>query len=168
MTRQLSSKLNVPVRTLRSAGFTLLELLTALVIVGVLTSLAVPSLAGQIARIKTESVLNALVGDLYYARMMAVRSGNRVEVRFRTTPGSSCASSYDIVQLGSPTRTLKSVSVNSGTRGVCLDPGTAGSSLVYNSRGLPHGLGTGTISASSGKVSAQVVQAKAGRLYRAY
>ena len=103
-----------------------------------------------------------------YARMMAVRSGQRVEVRLKWNADGSCVKEYDFVELNTPERVLKRVPVAAETRGVCLHVNNSGNPLVYNSRGLPQGLGTRTILSSHGEVSLRATQAQAGRVYRLY
>ena len=150
------------------AGFSLVELLGVLAVLGILAILVAPSLSGQISRIKSETVLDRFAGDLYYARMAAVRSGQRVEVRLNWNADRSCVDGYDLVELNAPERVLKSVPVTADTRGVCLHVNNSGNPLVYNSRGLPHGLGTRTIVSTHGKASVRATQAQAGRIYRSY
>jgi Tfp pilus assembly protein FimT len=64
-----------------TAGFSMIELLTILVIVGVLASVALPSMGEFIARTQTQKALDQLVADVSYARMMAVERGRRAAVR---------------------------------------------------------------------------------------
>ena len=151
-----------------AAGFSLIELVAVLTLLGILAMLVAPALSGQISRIKSETVLDRFANDLYYARMMAVRSGQRVEVRLKWNAGGSCVDQYDLVELNTPERVLKRVPITAETRGVCLHVNNSGNPLVYNSRGLPHGLGTRTILSSHGKVSLRATQAQAGRVYRSY
>ena len=158
---------NRPCRSF-AAGFSLVELLAVLTMLGILAMLAVPSLSGQISRIRSETVLDRFAGDLYYARMVAIRSGQRVEVRLNWNADRSCVDRYDLVELNTPERVLKSVPVTADTRGVCLHVNNSGNPLVYNSRGLPHGLGTRTILSSHGKASVRATQSQAGRVYRSY
>ena len=159
-----------PCRSSRAfaGGFTLIELIAVLTLIGILAMLVAPSLSGQISRIKSETVLDRFAGDLYYARMMAVRSGQRVEVRLKWNAAGSCVEQYSLVELGTPERVLKTAPVTGEAKGVCLHVNNSGNPLVYNSRGLPHGLGTRTIVSSHGKASVRATQAQAGRVYRAY
>lgn len=150
----------------RDGGFTLLEILTVLVIIGVLTSLAVPSLAGQITRMKMHSVLNALRGDLFYARMTAVRAGQSAEMRFTWNSDKSCVVSYDIVELTDPERIVKKVSVGTEARGVCLRMNNANNRLVFNSRGLPSTVAARSFYASRGIAADSMRLSQAGRVVR--
>jgi type IV fimbrial biogenesis protein FimT len=70
-------------RIARPRGFTAVELLVVLALVGVLASLAAPSFFEQLARRRLEGVATELTSDLQYARTQSV--SNRVDVRLRTT-----------------------------------------------------------------------------------
>jgi type IV fimbrial biogenesis protein FimT len=48
-------------------GFTLIEILFTLVLLGVLISLATPAMTGWIRRTRMTAVLNQLVADIQYA-----------------------------------------------------------------------------------------------------
>lgn len=149
-------------------GFSLLEILTALVMLGILASLAAPSLAGQIARIKTQAALNSLTNDLYYARMSAVRAGHSAEVRFTWNADKSCIVQYNIVGLASPERTIKKVTVSEESRGVCLRMNNANNRLIFNSRGLPATVAARSFYASRGAAADSIRLAQAGRIFRFY
>jgi prepilin-type N-terminal cleavage/methylation domain-containing protein len=73
----------------RHLGFTIIELMTVMVIAGVLLVLALPSFNETLAKRRIEGQANELVTDLSYAKSEAVQR-NR-EVRLRTDPGgTSC------------------------------------------------------------------------------
>lgn len=83
-------------------GFTMVELMTVLVIAGVLLSLAIPSFREMLARNRVEGVASELATDLQYARSEAVSrnmpvgliAGANCYTVFvvGTTPASSCTS----------------------------------------------------------------------------
>ncbi len=147
-------------------GTTLIELLTALLLLGILTSLASPLLSRYINRHRMSSVLTTVRGDLTYARMLAVRSGQRVEVRFTTDISGSCISRYDIVVMTAPERLAKRVDLSTEVRGVCLTD-NGNNPLVLNSRGLPRGAMARTFTATASGMSSRMTLAQAGRLYLA-
>jgi type II secretion system protein H len=64
------------------AGYTLVELIVALVILGILTGMAAPRMTGLLTRNRLDQAANQVVGDVAYARMVAVRAGQRVNVEF--------------------------------------------------------------------------------------
>jgi type IV fimbrial biogenesis protein FimT len=73
----------------RSAGFTLLELLTALAIVAIMLSLGVPSYHYVTTKNRASAEVNALFGDMQYARAEAIRQGVNIVVCV-STDGVTC------------------------------------------------------------------------------
>ncbi len=65
------------------AGFTMIELMTTIVIIGILAVLAIPAFGEQLARRRLEGVATDLATDLQFARSQAVST--RGDIRFRTT-----------------------------------------------------------------------------------
>lgn len=65
---------------LRSRGFTLIELMTAVVVLAIILVLAVPSLGGFIRSSKVRSAQSELVASLMLARSEATRRGAAVSV----------------------------------------------------------------------------------------
>jgi type IV fimbrial biogenesis protein FimT len=62
----------------RQRGFTLVELMVAISVLGVLTALAVPSFTNMTNRNRLASQSNELLSAIQYARMEAIRSSGRV------------------------------------------------------------------------------------------
>ena len=65
----------------RQFGFTIIELMTVMVIVGVLLVLALPSFNETLARRRLEGQANELVTDLSYAKSEAVQRNRNIELR---------------------------------------------------------------------------------------
>ncbi len=59
-------------------GFTLLELLTVIAVVGILTAIGVPSYRYVIDSSRMAAEINALLGDLQFTRAEAVKEGQTV------------------------------------------------------------------------------------------
>lgn len=78
----------------RHAGFTILELMTVIAIVGILITVGVPSLRTLAANNRLVSQLNQMTSSLALARSEAVKTNQRVVV-CPTTTGTSCATSTD-------------------------------------------------------------------------
>ena len=63
-------------------GFTMIELMTVLVVIGILAVLAIPAFGDQLARRRLEGVATDLATDLQFARTQAV--ANNAVVRLMT------------------------------------------------------------------------------------
>lgn len=72
-----------------NAGFTLLELLITLTLIGIIAVFAVPSFAQLIANSRITSTTNDVIGVLNYARAEAVKRGRTVEVSALNSAGNS-------------------------------------------------------------------------------
>ncbi len=69
-----------------AAGFTLLELLTVVAVLGVVLTLGVPALLDATAHLRVNMAASEAAVVLQRARMLAVRSNTHVAVRFAPTP----------------------------------------------------------------------------------
>ncbi|MBV8806755.1 MAG: GspH/FimT family pseudopilin [Sinobacteraceae bacterium] len=76
-----------------SAGFTLVELMVVLTIIAVLLSLGVPSYRYVTNSNRISAEVNALLGDLQFARSEAVKEGGTVIVCPANTALSACTNS---------------------------------------------------------------------------
>ncbi len=79
-------------------GFTLVEIMVVVVIVGIILTIGVPSTARYIRVAQLAGARNALMEDLGYARSLAVMRRKTYEIRFNS-------STYSLVQL-SPAVTI--------------------------------------------------------------
>jgi len=77
-------------KSLPSAGFTMIELLVALVIVGILAGLAAPSFKTLLQETRLSARYNNMTGAFRYARSEAVKRSSRITVCARAT-ASSCS-----------------------------------------------------------------------------
>lgn len=73
----------------KSGGVTLIELMTVLVVLGILASMAAPSFLDMLQRNRVATRINAFVGDLQFARSEAIRQGIPVTV-CASSDGRSC------------------------------------------------------------------------------
>jgi type IV fimbrial biogenesis protein FimT len=74
---------------LKTAGFTLVELLVVMAIAGVLISLAIPSYNYITSANRVSGEINGLLGDMQFARIEAIREGSWVTICASST-GTSC------------------------------------------------------------------------------
>jgi type IV fimbrial biogenesis protein FimT len=73
----------------RSAGYTLLEVITVTSIVAILATIAVPNFRYVTSSNRIASEVNALLGDLQFARSQAVKEGQLVTV-CSSSSGTGC------------------------------------------------------------------------------
>jgi prepilin-type N-terminal cleavage/methylation domain-containing protein len=84
-----------PPRNRTRGGFTLVELLVTMVVIGLLASLVVPGFRRLVDGIRVRSALQQLTGDLYHVRLLAVREGRPMQlVMLRDSAG--CVRAYRI------------------------------------------------------------------------
>ena len=69
----------------RECGFTIVELMITLVVVGILAVLAIPAFGDQLARRRLEGAATDMSVDLQYARTQAVSIRGQVRVRTTST-----------------------------------------------------------------------------------
>jgi prepilin-type N-terminal cleavage/methylation domain-containing protein len=150
-------------RLRRDAGFSLIEIVVVLAMMGIVAALAQPSLDAYVNRSKTRRALDRMSGDIAMARILAVRSGDRAVLEV------SGPDSYRVWVESVPVDTIRVVSLADDYAGVQLQAPTADGRLVFNGRGLLVTPGTGLMIARLGGGVADTLKiTAAGRVYRAY
>jgi len=76
-------------------GFSLIELLVAISILGVLSALAAPSFTDMLARYRNNSVADEVVNVISSARMEAIRRGGDVVIQKKTSGANSCSTNQE-------------------------------------------------------------------------
>src|SRR5271168_2139852 len=76
----------------RSTGYTLLEVLIVMSVVAILAAIAVPSFKYVTTSYRISAEVNALLGDMQFARSVALKQGQWVTICASTT-GTSCVGS---------------------------------------------------------------------------
>lgn len=66
-------------------GFTLIELMTALIIVGVIAAISIPSFLGVLNRIRVNNALEELLGAVRETQRMAMRGGKICQLNINPT-----------------------------------------------------------------------------------
>ena len=78
-------------KRLSPRGFTMVELLVVLAIIGVLIAIASPSMARFIAEWRVKDAANTLIGQLQLARIEAIRTSRPVVLCPAASSGIACA-----------------------------------------------------------------------------
>jgi prepilin-type N-terminal cleavage/methylation domain-containing protein len=72
-------------QTKNAVGFTLLELMIGLIIMGMMARFAVPELRGLLTNYRLNNAAKVVWFDLHRARMLAIRQRTTMQVNFTTT-----------------------------------------------------------------------------------
>lgn len=117
------------VTRLHPSGFTVVEIVIVIAVIGILAGFAVPNFLAWLPGYQLKSAARNLQGDLQRARFESIQRGNAVAVVF--VPGAGNAGRYDIM-VGA--NSIKEVRMPSR---VTLQ---VGPTITYNSRGLLNNL----------------------------
>jgi prepilin-type N-terminal cleavage/methylation domain-containing protein len=152
-----------------TGGYTLLELMATVVILGILTSIAAPKLGEAVRGSKLQGVANQINADLAYARILAVRSGRSASLCFDAADRRV----YQIVTgtCAAVTATRKRQDLRSGSAGVSVSVAqgaTALTEISFNSRGMLTGAGAVKLTAAQQGKTAIVELSALGKTTRTY
>jgi prepilin-type N-terminal cleavage/methylation domain-containing protein len=161
------------VRSDGGGGHTLLELLTAVAVVGIALAVALPRLEGWLVHLRTRAAAVALASDLALARAAAVREGRRVALVVE--PAADCPSPepgvaglryrVEVVESG---RLLATRSLQGGPRPLCLSSNRS-DRVVFDPRGLLAGHNNRTLVLRQGGAAADTITLSAvGRVLRRF
>jgi len=152
--------------TSKQRGFTLIEVMIVIVIIGVVGSLAIPAFSSWRSKQAVRSGSQALLAQMKQARVMALAENRSVAIKFcdgsvRTGwvfDASSPKATCDPCVTLSCTENLMSLSQFSGS----LTLSTNKTPITFFSRGTA---GNGTVTLTAGSSSQQVVVNIIGRAY---
>ena len=145
----------------RAAGFTLIELVSVLVIAGLLATLGAPSFSAYLRRERVRVTLDRFTADVFRARSYAATNGVRVSVALN--PSVGCASALVIRRAGGGA-VVDSVPLSGWARHVCLTS-NAPAPMIINSRGMLIG-SPRKVRAVAGDQGDSISISIVGRIYR--
>ncbi|SEA81510.1 type IV fimbrial biogenesis protein FimT [Desulfuromusa kysingii] len=155
----------------KTAGFTLLELITALVLAGILMTIAIPSLQSLRQNSRAVSAVNNLISHLNYARNEAVSRATQVTI-CKSGDGINCDLSSTGWQQGwkvyyeAEDGTIERLRVVDRIAGDVTIEGNfhVRNSISYGADGFLPGVGNGTIIVDSGDREIDIIIAVTGRI----
>ena len=139
----------------------MIEMLTVLVLVMIIASMAAPSMNSYVGHAKARRALDRVANDIAYARVAAIREGRRATVNF----GAVGSTTYTI-ELQGRAAAVRTVRLGQDYPGVQVTPPTAARTLVFDSRGLLVSTDPGAITVRAGGQADSALITTAGRVYR--
>jgi len=109
----------------RDGGFTMIEMLVAFIIIGVLVAVGIPAFSGWLPDYRLKSATTDLFSNLQLAKMEAIRANGDCEVSFDTSGGGS-------YQLTGPSGTIKTVALSEYGSGIGYGRPGGGDSVTYS------------------------------------
>jgi len=149
----------------KSAGFTLLEIMIVVAIIGILAAIAVPSYQDMLERNRLKQAAEGLKSDMQFARTEAIKRSNNVVVS-RTTGsagvwcyGLNINSSCDCASAGSCS--IKTVAGTDFNTTVTMEDAVTNNSTFSFRRGT---IGADGVTFSTNNYAARVVFSDVGRV----
>lgn len=155
-----------------TGGFTLIDLMIAICIAGILWALVAPRMNAELARMQVRSASNAIAGDLAHVRAIATRDGMGAVLllepaaecipRFR---GKRAGFRYRLGTRGQGVEAMRRVDLRDFGGRVCAEM-NGDDTLTFTSRGLPRGFTNRTIWVWQGAATDSLTLSAVGRVLR--
>ena len=136
----------------KERGFTLIEVMIVIVIIGIMTGIAVPAFADWRERQSVRSATQSLMAHMKQARVLAIAENRTVSITFTST-----SYTYDAGSCGQCSAQV--ISLAQFANSLTVSPTTT---RTFSSRGT---VNSGTVTLTAGSTSRSVVLNVIGRAY---
>lgn len=153
-------------------GFTMMDVMVAICVAGILWTLVAPRMNEEIARMRVRAASNTIAGDLAHVRSIALRDGVGAVLllesaadcvpRFR---GRRAGHLYRVGTRGQPVERMRRVDLRDSGGRVCAEM-NGDDTLTFTSRGLPRGFTNRTIWVWQGATTDSLTLSAVGRVLR--
>jgi prepilin-type N-terminal cleavage/methylation domain-containing protein len=156
-----------------TGGFSLPEMMTVVVIFGIMAMIAMPTCEAVLAQVRIRGAASRVAADLAYARQLAARTGRSARLEIERSPDcpapriGAAGHRYRIIVAGSDSvASLVDLRMDAGR--VCLISNQS-PRVVFTSSGLVAGFNNRTLSVQQGRYSPTLLSVSAlGRVRRHY
>lgn len=143
----------------KNSGFTMVELIIIIVIVGILAAIAVPNFISYLPNYRLKGAISTLRGDLYNAKILAIKRGVQYKVAFTTggyqiQRGTNSSGTFSLAQ------TELTRNFNDDYPGVTVDT-SATTDPVFSPRGTASPV---TITLQNGQKTKKITISISGRI----
>ena len=143
-----------------SRGFTIIELLTLIALMAVLSAVAIPNIVGGLPKNRLGGSAREILSILHLARMAAIKENSNVIVEFKPASSECIVSVDDAPEDGSwntGERILKRYKMPSGVNLLAPTFDVAGNVISFNNRGFADKTGDITVQNSKGNRNIRVL-----------
>jgi Tfp pilus assembly protein FimT len=134
-------------------GFSVFDLLTAIAIIAILATIALPNMTQEMAKYRLNGAARQIAGELMAARMKAVAQSRKIKISF---PKDNIYEICDDPCTGEP----KVTNIQDSYKDVTM---ASNSNIKFNEKGSASG-GFGTINVSNSKGTRSIIVAITGRV----